>query len=193
MWIPTTQENVVGGGGAMELICDSTLGSDQASFDTNTILGGDIPSTYKHLVLEMVLRSDRAANTTDNAKLQFNADTTSANYKTQRLNATGSSVTTSSFDGTQPGVILGETTAASAPASSFGQMSTKINNYLSTSHHKMAQAQSIAYADSSGPVLLLDSQAGIWLNTAAVTRIVVAPLNGSNWKTGSRFTLYGLG
>jgi hypothetical protein len=33
---------------------------------------------------------------------------------------------------------------------------------------------------------------GMWLSTAAVTSLTIAPVNGSNLVTGSSFALYGL-
>ncbi len=175
------------------LICDSTLGSDTASFDTNTILGGNIPATYKHLMIVASLRSDRASNTEDPALLQINADSTAGNYKSQRLLGSGTTVSTDTSDGTRAGLFLGSATAASAPANSFASVTVNIPDYLSTANLKLCLSEMSAYFDTTAPKMDRAAQSGVWLGTpAAVTRLTLIPQAGTKWKTNSRFTLYGL-
>lgn len=179
--------------GGFTLICDSVLGSDQASFDTNTILGGNIPNTYKHLLLKLSLRSDRNA-TGDPALMVFNNDTTAGNYNTQRHEAANATVTADTSIGTRVGILLGTavTTVSGSLADSFADFEVKIHNY-SGGNKKVALSQyagwftAVASGGSAGVT------GGIWLSTAAITRIRVAPQAGTNWKTNSRFTLYGMG
>ncbi len=173
-------------------ICDLTLGADQASFDTNTILGGNIPNVYKHLLLILSLRSDRNA-TGDPALLVVNNDTTGANYNTQRLLGSNATASADVSVGTRTGILLGSavTTVAGSLADSFGAFRVDIPDYLSA-NKKCVLSNYTAFDTAVAAGAAVGSLGGIWLSTSAITRLRVAPQVGSNWKTGSRFTLYGV-
>ena len=66
-----------------ESIATVTLSSSQSSISFTSI-----PSTYKHLQVRGILRGDRA-NTGEIVGVQYNGDTTSANYVSHRLTGDG--------------------------------------------------------------------------------------------------------
>lgn len=171
---------------AIELIADSLLGSDTATFDFTSISG-----SYKHLRLIVVGRTTQSASETW-IKMTFNND--------------GST----SYDCFQAQAFLGGTNSAwnedvaaasmahamlmagdSATGGRVGMATVEIPNYASTTYDKiMTSTGSVAEGTSSTNFRVVPTM-GFWRNTAAITRITLTPTSG-NWKTGSRATLYGL-
>lgn len=184
----------VGGGqaqsaGSVQLLCDQLLGAPQASFDTNTLLGGNIPQTYRHLKGYMDLRGTNASNNVQ-ALVTFNNDSTAGNYG--RLvdwwNGTGNT-----FSGTAaaPNNDIG---ATSIPAASLGAgyssaIEFEIINYTGTAFFRKMLFQGYMYDGTSqynmrGSLIYAPG-------AVPITRMAVAP-NSGNWATGCRFTLYGM-
>jgi hypothetical protein len=180
------------GSPALTTICDQLLSGSQASFDTNTILGGNIPSTYKHLVFEFVLRSDNSGLNED-LLVRFNNDSTSAHYNTQRLGANGTSVSGAESIGTLAGFFAALVPGNTAPSGHAGAGTCRIQNYASTTFNKYATCNTTYSNSASSAGMQTEQYGGLWLSTAAITRIQLLPLVGSNWLTGSRFTLLGEG
>jgi hypothetical protein len=181
------------GGGSYTNICNYTVtGSDVASIDTNTILAGNIPGTYRHLRIIAQLRSDRAA-TFDTAGLRFNNDSgNNYNWIYHRFFG-GASYAGSETDGTSD-IRAYSVSGNTAYANTFAVWTIEIPNYTA------AITKLIQYQNSSWDAAAAHTAnnfdiawgAGFWDNTATITRIVISPITGSNWKVGSSFTLYGL-
>ena len=174
--------------GAMTQIADSTLGGTQASFDTNTILGGNIPGTYNHLRLVLLLRSDEAV-TSSNAKLRFNNDGSSIyNHSfNQVVNATVSGSSTVA----DASVAEINTIGSSGTAGHFSTCEIVIPAYAQTTAHKSLTGVGQSSIDDTAGNQIQRTLAGHWRSTAAITRIQILP-NSGNFIAGSRFTLYGL-
>lgn len=175
-----------GGGGAVELITDTTLGIATANFDFTSI-----PGTYKHLRLVCNLRSDRAGNTVDFGAIRFNNDS-SAIYDWQLAQfAVTVTVQSEAFGATSiANCILVPGATATAGRSGGGVI--EVPDYASTTFHKFAHHQGyMAFGTSSGNIRGIHS-GGTWRSTAAITRITIFPLNGTNWIAGSRVSLYGI-
>lgn len=174
---------------SMEQICDVTLGASQASFDTNTILAGNIPSTYNHLRLVASLRTDQAA-LLETPIIRFNND---AGAFYDYVHTTGQSgAATSASSQNQTSAFLGACAGASAPAGFFGACMVDILDYRSAVSHKHFLSQGAAEVGTAAS--LLRNISGIYhpAAVAAITRIQVLPQTGPNFVAGSRFTLYGL-
>ena len=176
--------------GGLTLIADQLLGGTQASFDTNTILGGNIPSTYKHLRLILALRSDTAAASTD-ANLKINNDGTAGNYDAritlQRSDTNGLGGFTGATSANGVG-CAGICPAASVTAGDFLHYVIDFSDYNSTAHNKNFSAHiwgRDAAAFWTGSII------GKYTSLSAITRLAIIPTAG-NWIAGSRFTLYGL-
>lgn len=174
--------------GGMQRIADSLLGADTANFDLTSIPAG----LFKHLRLVLSLRSDRAGNTSDTAKLLVN-NSSSAIYDY----VYGAEGTGSSYPGYlseaygQTSAIIGFSTAATAPAGVAGIFDLLFYDYASTTFNKQwAGTGGIEFASSSQN-LRLAKCSGVWASTAAINRLTISPVNGSNWKSGCRATLYG--
>jgi hypothetical protein len=178
-----------GGSGNFTLICDDLLSGSQASFDTNTILGGNISGAYKHLKLYVYGRSDNA-DTNEALYMNFNNDSTAAHYDIASFTFSGGG-TTSSTGGTDSKITMGNIPAANAPASYFSQTEVTIANYADTTGFKSTHGLGGLERGTTAANSFVVFNAGLWLSTAAVNRIAVVPQAG-NFVAGSRFTLYGL-
>lgn len=178
-----------GGGGALAQICLVTLGAAQASFDTQTILGGPLPTTYNHLFLKLLARSS-GAGSFDTANMQFNADA-AANYDYQYTNMTGTSPATFQAQGA-PSAALGYFVQSSATAGVASQIDCWIDWYNALAFNKTFLSQVARKLDTSPGDLMVGQVAGFWRNSAAITRITVTPSSGSNFVAGSQFAVYGL-
>lgn len=176
--------------GAMTVLADVTLGASQASFDTNTILGGNIPQTYNHLKLVMSLRDNGAGVTFTFPFAQFNGDT-AANYDSifgyffNGASANGTAVAATSL-------YCGTEVSGGATAGKFASSEILIPNYWGTQHKTLTSQYGCGDSVVAG-CLHTGTIAGTWRNTAAITRIVVGVGSGGTaFVAGSRFTLYGL-
>lgn len=178
-------------GTSRKLVDLTVLGADAANIDLTSI-----PGTYKHLMLELELRSDRAAQTTDNAYIRLNNDSTAADYYSYSVHMNGTTPTFSVLERlavTATGIECNlSTTAATAPANEYGYFQIWIYNYASVANNRKVEVKTLNRSGTTSGNLRQIFTAGWWLNTAAaVSRITILPVNGSNWKAGSSYMLYG--
>jgi len=170
------------GGGYITRITDTTLGSDTANFDFTSI-----PGTYAHLLIVINCRCSLAA-TEGTVGIQFNGDTGS-NYHYQQHrgnNATSASALVATQTNGRVGYIAGNT----ADANAFTGHEIWINDYANASYRKSYQAKGGGVMTSSQG--WVTNIAGIWSTTSAITRVTLIEQSASNFKTGSRATLYGI-
>jgi hypothetical protein len=168
---------------SFESISTVTVGAGGSS----TITFSSIPSTYKHLQIRCMARTDRAS-TGDAVRLQFNNVTTTSEYRSHFLFGDGSSVG-SGGDGNTAGVTLYQLTGASATASIFGTMVIDILDYANINKHKTCRSLGGQERNGAGEV---DFCSGVWMNTAAINEIDIVPNSGTNFVQYSSFALYGI-
>jgi hypothetical protein len=151
-----------------------------------------ISQGYRHLKVEASLRSNRAA-TTDTVGVRFNNDST-ADYESQ----------TATFNGTVSGGGLGgvrdtagtsgaagSVAGNSATAALFGTLSLQVNDYAAAAKKPTYKGDSFQSASSTDTTIT--HFAGNGKTAEAVARIDLVPTGGgTNWKSGSVATLYGL-
>jgi hypothetical protein len=181
---PTAPGSTPAASGGLTQICDLTLGAAQASFDTATILGGALPTTFANLLAFVQGRGDALA-TSETLFMQFNGDT-GANYDTelfQGVNATASASAASA----QVRIFMGDFTAASATAGRSAQTRFEVANYNGTTFQKTVTGQT----GSTTGALESTPFSGFWRSAAAITRLTLFLASG-NFAAGTRFTLYGL-
>jgi hypothetical protein len=164
---------------SFESIQTYTVGSGGAA----DITFSSIASTYKHLQIRVMTRST-AAISLGGFRLEFNGDTTSANYKGHYIYGDGASAGA----GTSSYIGVGLITGASATANVFGTSIIDILDYADTNKYKTVKSLAASDVNGSGE---LDLFSGLWLNTSAVTSIrlfAAAP----NFAQYSSFALYGI-
>lgn len=173
-----------GASAAYELISTTVLGSDTASVTFSSLNTG----VYKHLQLRITGRSTVAGNT-DNVAFRFNADSGS-NYVTHYLLGDGTSASSGAFT-SQPYMYLPSNfPAASAQTNSFGGAVVDLLDAFSTTKNKTMRALNGYHGTPDNLYGRISLTSGAWLSTSAITSIAIT--NSANFKTGSRFSIYGL-
>ena len=164
-----------------ESIATVSLGSSQSSIEFTSI-----PSTYTHLQLRGISRTDRAVSLTY-LKMQFNAAAgTAYSYHALIGNGTAASTDATSNDAW---ITILRSTGTSATASIFAPTVIDILDYKDTNKYKTTRALGGADLNGSGEIVF---QSGLWRSTSAITSIKFTDATGSNFVQYSSFALYGI-
>ena len=173
---------------AYELISTTVLSSSTTSV---TFSGLDSSaSSYKHLQIRAVTRTDRASADAGDAYMQFNGDT-SANYSAHQVCGDGSSAASYSYVN-QSFMYCASPLGPNNPSGSFSASIHDILDFSSSSKNKTMRsfAGGSGYAANHGANIALWS--GSWRSTSPITSITFTCAYGANFVAGSRFSLYGL-
>jgi hypothetical protein len=155
----------------------------------SSISFSSIASTYKHLQLRGVLRGSRVSGN-DIIGIQFNGDTTSANYVSHRLIGDGSSAAASyTASGTYSSSWTADMPATTATSSVFNGVVIDVLDYATANKNRVGRTLSGYDLNGSGSIWL-SSQ--LWLNTSAVTSITLVPVFGTGFAQYSQIGLYGI-
>ncbi len=148
----------------------------------SSVTFSNIPQTgYTDLLVKFSARGDAGA-ISRSVGLTFNGSSTG--YSNRFLQGDGSAA--SSGNGTS--IYLGECTAATATASTFGNQEVYIPNYTS-SNNKSLSVDSVAETNATTQYISL--VANLWANSAAITSMTLSIATG-NFVQGSTFYLYGI-
>jgi hypothetical protein len=168
--------------GDFESIATVTVGAGGQA----TVTFSSIPSTYKHLQIRVIARTDRAS-TFDGGYVQFNSDTTLSNYTLHVLSGTGSAAVSEGYSTTGGTGLQTPTTGGDTIlANTFGFFVMDILDYANTSKYKTIRSIGGFEDNTNARIQLLS---GAWLNTAAITSITFLTTAGSS--TGTIYT-YGV-
>ena len=156
-------------------IATQTLGSATA-----TVTFSSIPGTYTDLVLVI---SGRVSSTTgnNNSAIRFNSDSGN-NYSMTRLTGDGSAAASDRVANTS---YAGWALVANSASSEFSPLIYNIQNYSNTTTYKTLLGR------GNWTASFVSATVSMWRNTAAITTIDITQ-TGTNWVTGSTFTLYGI-
>ena len=143
----------------------------------------NIPQTgYTDLKIVMSARLD--VNDVQ-VKMQFNSDTTSANYSWRRIYGDGAAAT--SDNGTN--LIAGSANGANSTTSTFGNMEWYIPNYTSSNKKSVSSDQ---VTENNATTAYTTLSAFLWQGTAAINQITLSTNTSGNFVSGSTFSLYGI-
>lgn len=152
-----------------------------------SITFSSIPSTYKHLQLRIIGRSDDATNNVA-LYIQPNSATGSV-YTLHELYGDGASIVASGYGtGTYLDGAYTEVFGSFVAANTMGVSITDFIDYASTTKTKTMRIFSGADRNGNGHVELKSS---LWTSTNAITSIKVAMLSG-NFVSGTVISLYGI-
>ena len=168
-----------------ESIQTVTVGAGgQAAIDFTSI-----PSTYKHLQIRVLGRTNRA-NSLDAFRMQFNGDTGSNYYISHYVFGTGASAGSGS-EGTGTAIGVWRIAGDSAAASVFGSVIVDVLDYTSTNKNKTVRYLGGMDNNGSGEIYL---GSGLWFNStiAAISSIKIVPNIGTSFNQNSQFALYGI-
>jgi hypothetical protein len=172
--------------GRWALIAETILGADAGSVTFATI-----PQTFRHLILAMTLRTDRASEL-DSPVIQFNGDT-AGNYDMEYITAIDTTVTS---DGVRANTNIwcGICEGGNATASAFTGILVYIPNYTDTNFFKTASIPPVAAFGnvSADTDCALRTVYGKWRSANAITSITVDQGVGPNFVQYCKFALYGV-
>jgi len=164
--------------GSYHLLSTTILTTTTASVtfsSLNTLAAG-----YQHLQIRIAARTDRPA-TNDNVILRFNGDTGN-NYSSHNLRGSSGSVS-SGGNASESKIIC---RAIGGNSGNFGAIVIDILDPFETTKYPTTRSLG-GYADD-----IVELGSGNWRNLNALTTILLDQDVGSNFLTGSRFSLYGL-
>lgn len=148
-------------------------------------VASSIPSTYKKLVIEYVVRSTEA-NNFSYLNLIFNNDTTTTNYRYQMI--FGHSNTTNGAEGGDT-YRIASVSASNSPSGSPGVGVIEIPFYANSSFNKIALSTNGQRYDNSAVHEITRSVTMEWENTTPITRVDMS-ISGGNFDSGSDILLY---
>lgn len=170
------------GGGGLTQIAQQVLASPAAS-----VAFSSIPGTYTNLLLIISARS-AAAVTNEAILIEINTDTTASDYINISAFLTGSY---SGFPHNDRELTF--IPGASAATGAFSAIDAIFPSYASTANLKSISVKNSylqgSFSDSN---FVLTFNPVMWNNTAAIVTLTFTTNSGSNFVTGSVFTLYGL-
>lgn len=166
--------------GAYESIATVSVGGTPQS----SIEFTNIPSTFQHLQLRGIVRTNRGA-ATDYLVCQFNGDT-GANYKGHSLYGNG----TSAFSEAPNAIELGSCPANNELSNTFGTLVIDILDYSNT--NKFTTLRALSGLDTNGSSQWVGLISGQWRNTAAVSSIKILSGLSSSLVQYSQIALYGI-
>jgi hypothetical protein len=161
------------------------LTSNQTSI-TFSNLNTNYSSTYQHLQLRIVARTDRG-DTDDFIMMRFNGDSGN-NYTSHNLRGNGSNVQSSNPRTNYQNIEISAITASTQTANSFGAGIIDILDPFETTKNTTIRAT----MGLTGTYNFVGLVSGFWNSTAAVNTIFLDQFFGSIFVTGSRFSLYGM-
>lgn len=172
-----------------ELIQTQELSSEQASivFDVSSYA-----STYKHLQIRAVGRTNRSTADSDPVIMQFNSDAGS-NYSRHALGAydyNGSGTYYSNSAVSQSSIYVTDSFAVNASTSgAYGAVVIDIVDAFSSNKYTTVRCMGGLHGGLWKEVAM---KSGSWLSTSPVSTIQLSPLIGTAFSQYSRFSIYGL-
>lgn len=164
-----------------EPIASQTLGADASSVTFSSIPGG-----YTDLRLVATGRTDRTADDFEALAIRFNSDSAS-NYSSTRLQGSGGT-TYSDRTSSQTYLYCARFNPSASSNTSPSVTVLDFMSYANTSAHKTVLSASSATAENRS----VDRTVALWRSTSAITTIAITSAQGSNFKSGSVFSLYGI-
>lgn len=167
---------------AFESIATVTVGAGGSA----NIEFTSIPSTYTHLQLRLIGRSNRSANF-DVMRLRCNTDSGS-NYAYHTLYGDGTSVSATAQT-SQTELSFNRLAGNNATANDFGVMVIDLLDYKNTNKYKTVRNLGGADNNGSGEIYF---ESGLWMSTSAITSIKIYPGVGTSFNQYSTAALYGI-
>ena len=165
--------------GAYDSLATVTLSAATASV---TFAG--IPSGYKHLQLRILARGNFAYGNLLDGTINFNGDTTVANYYNHYLKGNGTAASASASNAPYMSNIFA---GANQTASVFGVAVIDILDYADTNKYKTVRYLGGTDVNGSGQ---LNLGSVLWKNTAAISSLFFA--TDGSMIANSQLALYGV-
>lgn len=176
-----------GAGASFESIATAT-----GTGSSGTITFSSIPSTYTSLQIRILGRNTAATSGRRTAVLQFNSDTGNNYVAYHNLFGDGAAATADAFTTANGCYVSYMFSASGVSTDMYGAAIIDLHDYATTTKNKTVRAfggTNVNNTTAGDQAIVLHSS--LWLSTAAINSISVKT-DGSNWATGSVFSLYGI-
>lgn len=180
--IASSYRSAVADTGAMFPLQVITVGPSAVTNVTFT----NIPSTYSHLQLRIMAKTDRALDR-DPITVRFNSDSNS-NYAEHTLSGNGTTASAAGASSLTSCTIY-RATGNSSATNIFGVIIYDLLDYANGNKYKTGRYLGGYDANGAGDIYLGST---LWQSTSAITSIVFTPSVGSNFLQYSQFALYGI-
>ena len=174
----------------------AAAGGDYESISTVTVTSNvtsitfsSIPSTYRHLQIRVLAKSNAAGNDglAHHAEIAFNGDTTLANYNRHQLRGDGSTAVSNYSGSAAP-------TACYVPSAGltniFGVGVVDVLDYANTNKYKVTRTLT-GSNNNAVSAEFVGLTSGLWQSTAAITSITIK-CGTESFTQYSSFALYGI-
>jgi hypothetical protein len=152
-----------------------------------TLTFSSIPSTYKHLQVRGILRSDSGSQ--NSVVMRFNSDSGS-NYARHVLSGNGSSASASAVaSGTSAG--LGYFPGGSDLANLYGALVLDVLDYTSTNKNKTTRTL-FGFDENGSADGIVGLFSSLWFATPAAITDITITAGAGNWTTATTLALYGV-
>ncbi len=186
IWASQNYSRVAPDTGAMFPLGMVQVGSGGAA----NVTFSSIPSTYTHLQIRWISRDSAADTGVQNVVASFNSDTTYTNYRTHYITGDGSSASAGDLQLSGLYASAGLNVSNNATANIFGVGIIDILDYKNTNKYKTVRTLTGIDLNGSGGQVRLASS--LWMNTAAISNIVLNVRSSGNFTQYSQFALYGI-
>ena len=157
---------------------------------TSSISFTSIPSTYKHLQVRYIARTDRTSSSDgDYLIMRFNDLSGASDYYTQHYVRGNGSATYAASDGTSSALTIERMPCSTQGSNIFGGGIIDVLDYTNTTKNKVMRHLNGSDWNGSGMVRLAS---GMLMSTPSITKITISNGAGPNIVAGSRFALYGI-
>lgn len=186
-WSGTAWDNATPAATTATVLSDVALTSATSSIDFTSISG-----SYKHLYVIAALRTDRA-NTDDDLGIRLNNDSGSNydGYSLQLHDPTPVTVSAPEFLANSSVKWFNCLNGDQALSGAFGTVVLHIPHYAGSTNNKIVSGLCERERSTVSGNVLVYSAVGAWRSNAAITRLTLLPLSGTNFLSGSRAVLYG--
>ena len=181
------------------IMASAAMGSKQSSYEsiaTTTVGAGgaasvsfsSIPSTYTHLQIRALVRTNRTGTSGDSIVVRFNSDT-AANYSNHQLNGDGATVSVFGAASSTSWNYVERAASNGMTSGIFGAVIIDILDYANTNKYKTGRELGGVDANGSG---IINLASGGWRSTSAINAISLAAGAGTGFIQYSSFALYGI-
>jgi len=180
--------SIVSGPPSFESIATTTVGSGGSS----SVTFSSIPNTYAHLQIRMFGQTNRTGATQDSVLVQFNNDASDSNYTRHVMAGDGSSISggNATSGGSSASAAFGIRFGTNDGGTSrWGSGISDILDYANTNKYKTHRALG---GTENGTTGLLGISSNLWLNTSAISTVVIKPHTGTQFNQYTHFALYGI-
>lgn len=155
---------------------------------SGTVSFTSIPTTYKHLQIRGIARTDLAGSFPA-LSVRLSGNNGSSSYGYQRLYGTGGASALADASGAGTDAYMLTVSADALASSIYGGFVLDIVDYKDTNKNREMKSLSGANGNGSGNAMVV---AGTCYSNDAVTSISIIAGAGQNIKTFSQFALYGI-